>query len=56
MPALAAIAWTPAGYFGHVAVVEAIEGDRVLVSEMNYLGPYIVNKRWASASSFKYIH
>lgn len=55
-PAIAAIAWTPNGYFGHVAVVEAIEGNQVLISEMNYLGAYKIDKRWAPISSFKYIY
>lgn len=55
-PAIAAIAWTSAGTFGHVALVEAIDGNQVLVSEMNYRGAYIIDKRWVSATSFKYIY
>lgn len=55
-PEVGAIAQTSAGPFGHVAVVEAIEGSTVVVSEMNYddaghyrLGAYPV-------SYFVYIH
>jgi surface antigen len=57
-PAVAAIAWTSSGYYGHVALVEAVSSDhkRVLVSEMNYRGPYIKSTRWVSASSFRYIY
>ncbi len=55
-PAIAAIAWTSAGPRGHVALVEAIENDQVLISEMNYLGPYKFSKRWVPITSFKYIY
>jgi surface antigen len=55
-PAVGAVAETTAGAYGHVAVVEAISGSNVIVSEMNYdnaghyrLGTY-------SASYFQYIH
>ena len=37
-PAVGAIAWTPAGYYGHVAYVESVSGGMVTVSEMNYNG------------------
>jgi hypothetical protein len=58
VPAIAAIAWTPAGTYGHVAVVEQIsaDGSQVFISEMNYKGPYIRSTRWVSASAFKYIY
>lgn len=55
-PAIAAIAQTSAGWYGHVALVEAIQGDQVLISEMNYLGAYKLDHRWVSASSFRYIY
>jgi surface antigen len=57
-PAVAAVAWTGAGRYGHVALVEAVSDDHqsVLVSEMNYKGPYIKDQRWAPASAFKYIY
>jgi len=56
--AVAAIAWTPAGSYGHVALVEQVsaDGTQVQVSEMNYSRPYVTDKRWAPASSFKYIY
>jgi surface antigen len=55
-PAIGAIAWTPNGWYGHVALVEGINGNQVLVSEMNYNGWNRVDRRWAPASSFKYIY
>jgi surface antigen len=55
-PQVGAIAQTDAGPYGHVAIVEAIQGSDVIVSEMNYddaghyrLGTY-------AASYFDYIH
>jgi surface antigen len=55
-PEVGAIAQTDAGPFGHVAIVEAIQGSNVVVSEMNYddeghyrLGTY-------ATSYFDYIH
>jgi surface antigen len=55
-PEVGAVAQTSAGPFGHVAVVEAVEGGTVIVSEMNYddaghyrLGAYPVGY-------FVYIH
>jgi surface antigen len=57
-PAIAAIAWTSAGFYGHVALVEAIDEAKgeVLISEMNYYGPYQYSKRWVKATAFKYIY
>lgn len=51
-----AIAWTSAGYYGHVAYVEEVAGDQVLVSEMNYAGWNKLSYRWAPLSSFQYIY
>jgi surface antigen len=56
VPAIAAIATTSAGWYGHVALVEAIEGNQVLISEMNYIGAYKLSHRWVPASSFRYIY
>jgi surface antigen len=58
VPAVAAIAWTSSGYYGHVALVEAISPDykSVYISEMNYRGVGVKSTRWVSASSFKYIY
>lgn len=55
-PSVGAIAWTSAGYYGHVALVEAVEGPMVLVSEMNYTGWNKISRRWVPASTFKYIY
>lgn len=57
-PAVAAIAWTPAGAFGHVALVEQISPDSksVYISEMNYRGIGVKSFRWASSTEFKYIY
>jgi hypothetical protein len=56
IPAVGAIAWSPVGYYGHVAVVETVLGDRVLIAEMNFQGPYRIDQRWSSASIFTYIY
>jgi hypothetical protein len=55
-PVPGAIAWTPAGWFGHVALVEEVAGDRVRVTEMNRQGWNRVSDRWTRASEFKYIY
>lgn len=56
-PIPGAIAWTSAGYYGHVAYVEQVSGGQVLVSEMNYAGNWNrVTSRWVSASAFRYIY
>jgi hypothetical protein len=56
MPRLGAIAWTPNGRFGHVALVEEISGTNVLISEMNFRGLNRISTRWVPASTFKYIY
>ena len=56
IPAAGAIAWTPAGWYGHVAYVERVEGDRVLISEMNFAGWNRVSQRWVAPSAFQYIY
>lgn len=56
-PAVGAIAWTGAGYFGQVGYVEAVIGDKVTISEMNFNGNWNrVTTRTAPASSFRYIY
>lgn len=60
-PLPGAIAWTPLGYFGHVAYVEQVSGTQVLVSEMNYYGTRgggwnRISQRWVPVSEFKYIY
>ncbi len=56
IPVPGAIAWTPAGWYGHVAYVERIEGNSVLISEMNFAGWNRVSQRWVPATSFGYIY
>jgi hypothetical protein len=56
VPQVGAIAQTTAGWAGHVALVEAVEGPLVLVSEMNYEGLDVIDQRWASANDFNYIY
>lgn len=55
-PRVGAIAWTGAGYAGHVALVESVNGNSVTVSEMNYNGWNRVSSRTVPASSFRYIY
>jgi surface antigen/LysM repeat protein len=55
-PVPGAIAWSGAGYFGHVAYVESVNGGMVTVSEMNFNGGWNrVSSRTVSAGSFRYI-
>lgn len=55
-PAVGAIAWTPFGRYGHVAYVEAVNGNTVTISEMNYVRWNRVNTRTVPASAFQYIY
>ncbi len=55
-PSVGAVAETTAGAYGHVAVVEAISGGNVIVSEMNYDGMGHFRYGTYSASYFQYIH
>lgn len=55
-PSVGAVAQTDAGPFGHVAVVEAVQGSSVVVSEMNYDDAGHFRYGVYSSSYFKYIH
>jgi surface antigen/peptidoglycan hydrolase CwlO-like protein len=55
-PEVGAVAQTDAGFYGHVAVVEAVDGGDVIVSEMNYDGDGHYRMARYSSSYFKYIH
>ncbi len=57
-PVAGAIAWSGAGYYGHVAYVESVNGNgTVNISEMNFNGNWNrVTYRTVSASSFRYIY
>ncbi len=37
--------------YGHVALVEKVEDDRFLISEMNYKGKGIISQRWISTDN-----
>ncbi|NQV13335.1 MAG: LysM peptidoglycan-binding domain-containing protein [Parcubacteria group bacterium] len=50
-PAKGAILVTSESWWGHVAVVESVQGDRVTISEMNYKGFGITSTRTISNSS-----
>lgn len=50
-PAVGAIMVTSESWWGHVAIVEAVNGDQVTVSEMNYVGYGIISSRTISNSS-----
>jgi surface antigen len=36
--------------FGHVAIVRGVSGGNVTISEMNYVGPFIVSQRTIPAN------
>jgi surface antigen len=57
VPEAGAIAWTGAGYDGHVAYVESASGGNVTISEMNGTAGWgRVDTRTVPASSFLYIY
>lgn len=51
VPAVGAILVTSESWWGHVAVVESVQGDRVTIAEMNYAGFGIESRRTISNSS-----
>ena len=60
-PAPGAIIQTSAGGggYGHVGIVERIEGDQMIISDMNYAGYNRVTWRkipLSQAASYNYIH
>lgn len=55
-PVRGAIAQTSDGYYGHVAIVLAVEGGRVLITEANVLGLGVVDESWQPISTFRYIY
>jgi len=55
-PEVGAVAQTDAGFYGHVAVVEAVNGGSVTVSEMNYDNDGHFRMAIYSTSYFHYIH
>lgn len=52
-PAPGSVAWTNAGKFGHVAMVERVLGPYLVVEEYNYVSPGTYSHRVVLASAFK---
>lgn len=53
-PSAGAIAQTSAGYFGHVAIVQSVNGNgTITISEMNHAGFDVRDTRTVSASEFQ---
>jgi|GEM_PF-1279457 len=44
-PRIGAIVSTKESYYGHVAIVEEIKSNSIIISEMNHVKPWVVNKR-----------
>lgn len=42
--------------YGHVAIVEAVDGSKALISEWNFRGPYILTTRWINITEAVYIY
>jgi hypothetical protein len=55
-PIVGAIAQSSAGYYGHVAIVEAVGAGVVFVSEMNVRGLGVVDQAWYPVGMFSYIY
>lgn len=52
-PIVGAVAQTDSdSYLGHVALVEAVNGDQILIKEMNAQGLGVVDERWTSTLEF----
>ena len=57
IPQLGAILVTKEGVYGHVAIVEKILPTHIIVSEMNWIAPYVVNQRIIhDFNQYDYIH
>lgn len=56
VPKPGSVAQTDAGYYGHVALVEAVNGSQVLIKEMNSLGLGAIDERWVPEGTFNYIY
>lgn len=56
-PVPGAIAWTGMGYAGHVGIVESVNGNNIVISDMNYNGGWgRVTTRVDSAYNYRYIY
>ena len=47
---------TTDSWLGHVALVIGVDGDQVLLREMNYQGFGVISERWANVSQYQYIY
>lgn len=56
IPQIGAVAWTPRGYWGHVAYVENVNGDQIYIAEMNVLGLGQTDEKWVPAADYRYIY
>ena len=57
IPIVGAIAAnTTDSWLGHVALVVGVDGDNVLLREMNYNGFGIIDERWTYVSNYSYIY
>lgn len=55
-PKVGSVAQTSAGYEGHVALVEDVQGSQVLIKEANVQGLGVVDERWVDSGQFRYIY
>jgi len=59
-PSYGAVVQTRTSGWGHVGIVTGVvEGEYIIIQEMNYLGPFRVNEArvyWADATNWLYIH
>lgn len=58
-PEVGAVFQTPAGYYGHVGIVERVNNDgSFYVSEMNWNGHFndVTNRTIYNSSSYNFIH
>jgi len=50
-PRPGAVIVTNESYYGHVGIVESVSGGMVTITEMNYVGPYVVSRRTIAINS-----
>lgn len=56
VPKIGAVAQTSRGYWGHVAVVEDVNGSQVKIKEMNSLGLGVIDEQWVGITDYVYIY
>lgn len=55
-PSVGAVAQTSRGGWGHVAIVEDIQGDMVKLIEMNVVSLGVIDEHWYPTSDYLYIY